>query len=73
MVANIYFEDFGDPFIPPGGGATAKGSFAPNEVAVESIMNMGFTRDQTCKALKATVSDFQMLTFMIRVLFPYIC
>jgi len=51
--------DFGDPFIPPGGGATAKSLFVPNEVAVESIMNMGFTREQTCKALKATDNNVE--------------
>lgn len=49
---HIADSDFSDPFVPP--GTESASSFTPNPEALPMIMNMGFTRDQAVKALKAT-------------------
>lgn len=47
--------DFQDPFVPPGFDAKPKKTkFVPNEEALGTVMDMGFTWEQALKALNAT-------------------
>ena len=47
--------DFADPFVPPS-AKKAKGSFVPNDDALQMVMGMGFNKEQATKALFKTVS-----------------
>ena len=48
--------DFDSTFVPPGAKSTKAISFVPNEDGITMLMSMGFTRDQSIRALKETVS-----------------
>ncbi|XP_067951524.1 ubiquitin carboxyl-terminal hydrolase 5-like [Watersipora subatra] len=50
--------DFDSPFVPPG-AANSRSSFTPNEEGISLLTAMGFTRDQSIKALKATDNNLE--------------
>ena len=56
----IFTKDFADKLELPSSKKSSSSSFQPNEEAVMMIVGMGFTKDQAIKALKATVSYFDL-------------
>ena len=56
---HIADSDFTDPFVPPGMETTTTTSFQPNAEAVARITEMGFTRGQAVRGLKATDNNFE--------------
>lgn len=51
--------DFNTPFNPkPSGTPSTTSSAAPSEDSIMMVMSLGFTREQSLRALKATVSVF---------------
>lgn len=56
IMEHITDSNFAEPFVPPG---TESVEFIPNPEAVPMIMGMGFSQDQTFKALKATNNNIE--------------
>ncbi|KAJ1526653.1 hypothetical protein ONE63_008237 [Megalurothrips usitatus] len=55
IMEHIGDSDLSDPFVPPGHAAAAgNDGFVPNEENVAQLMNLGFSRAHSVKALKAT-------------------
>ncbi|KAM0730160.1 Ubiquitin carboxyl-terminal hydrolase 5 [Formica fusca] len=58
VMEHIADSDFDEPFVPPGVDfKPGEDTFVPDQAALESVMAMGFTREQATKALKATNND----------------
>ncbi|XP_050444906.1 ubiquitin carboxyl-terminal hydrolase 5 [Cataglyphis hispanica] len=58
VMEHIADSDFDEPFVPPGVDLKQnEDTFVPDQSALESVMAMGFTREQATKALKATNND----------------
>ncbi|XP_066148328.1 ubiquitin carboxyl-terminal hydrolase 5 [Euwallacea fornicatus] len=58
IMEHIGDPDFSDPFVLPGTQSTA-GTFEPNSEALETIISMGFSREQAAKALKKTENSLE--------------
>lgn len=60
LMQHISDSDFGDPFVPPGTGASAQVSgFTPDPNGLEMLMGMGFNTSQATKALKETGNNVE--------------
>lgn len=60
VMEHIGDSDIADPFVPPGIDVKPdKNKFIPNDTALAAVMNMGFTKEQAIKALKATDNNLE--------------
>ncbi|KAE8747199.1 hypothetical protein FOCC_FOCC006066 [Frankliniella occidentalis] len=54
IMEHIADADLSDPFVPPGHASSGKDGFVPNEENLAQLLNLGFSRAHSIKALKAT-------------------
>ncbi|KAK0162621.1 hypothetical protein PV327_006386 [Microctonus hyperodae] len=62
LIEHVADSDFADPFVPPGANSSAtsdNAAFVPSSSGLEYLFSLGFTEDQSTKALKATGNDIE--------------